>query len=104
MNCRAYELASRVARKLCVSVERYHITHLSQQRLIDRLLDEAGIRSSTQQPIKLFQLSSLALPTYPSAFTRIPLPATVKQMEAMRLYIAVAIVEFCDSGFGNFKE
>jgi hypothetical protein len=104
MNCRAYKLAGRVARKLCVSIEGYHITHLSQQRFVGRrFFDEAGIRSSTQQPIKLFQLSSLAFPTYPSAFTWIPLPATVKQMEAVRLSIAMAIVEFCDSGFSNFE-
>ena len=34
----------------------------------------------------------------------IPLPAAVKQMKAMRLFVAVAIVEFCDSGFGSFKQ
>ncbi|SRR6185295_162276 len=103
MNRRAYKLAGCVARQLCVSIQGYDITHLSQQRFVGRLFDEAGIRSPTQQPIKLFQLSSLAFPTYPSAFTWIPLPATVKQMEAMRLNIAVAIIKFCDSGFSNFK-
>ena len=103
MNSCAYKLAGRVARKLSVSIESYHITHLSQQRLVDPLFDEAGVSRSTQESIKLLQLSSLAFPTYPSAFTWIPLPATVKQMEAMRLCFAVSIVEFCDPGLGNFQ-
>src|SRR6185369_16145677 len=103
MNCRAHELAGRVARKLGISNECYHITHLSQQRLVDLLFNEAGVGISAQQLIKLFQLSSLAFPSYPSAFTGIPLPATVKQMEAMRLCFAVSIVEFCDPGFSNFQ-
>ena len=104
MNRRAHEFARRVTRKLRVGIECYHVTHATEQRLVSGPADEARVRGATQQPVKLFQLSALALPTDPATFSRIPLPAPLKQMKAQRLSFAMAIIEFADPGLGNFQQ
>src|SRR4030095_6796413 len=54
---------------------------------------------TSQETVKLFELSSLSLPAHPSVFSRIPLATSMKQVEPRRRFLAVTAVEFINSGF-----
>ena len=89
MRERANELAARIQREIGIGIERDHVADVPQ--LFD-LADDGGkarIGGASQQPVELVELPALALPPHPAAFRRIPLAATMQEIEPPRAVLLV---------------
>ena len=73
----------RAARQARVGVERDHVAHAGGYRgRVTIRSDEADIRRAAQQPIQFVQLSALALPSHPHAFSRVPDALAMEQQKS----------------------
>ncbi len=92
----ADQLASGIAGKLGVAVQRDHVDDVRQRREIPddprEALSPLGLRPATQQGVEVGELAALALMAHPAALLGVPAARAVEEIERRALTAQVAPV------------
>jgi hypothetical protein len=100
----ADESTRRIPRQARVAVQGDDVLDVGKDGRIAHVDRVTRIGRAAQQPVELLELAALAFPTHPRAFTRIPLPGAMEQVEQVAALPADARVELGDAGTRRLDE
>ena len=93
-----------IARQPRVAVERDAIADRRKHRQIADDVDEARVRGAAQEPVELFELAALPLPSHPALFALVPAALAMKEIEEVVPAARMPVVQGLHAGAGGRQD